>query len=312
MSAIKRVLLSILTFIFFPVIEAVKAIERSIKSLEQETRVNGARIIKANTDLFNEINESKMSIAIRDINEKIGLMMEIISGTQEKIGLVEVINDISKKPAFPVLFNLAGKTFNLLYEKEIAFEVLYNREEEVIECKLLIGNRKVETVKLSLIAPVEDNNPNRAIIDHGRVLLRKAGLYQIGGKKHSLSEIIGIKAAHILISFAQRNEKILPRELYDICSTAYIETIRPLYEQEAKGVDVQDTEADSINPATENPQEEVNRFDGYLNKGEDQTKEEAAEVDSDIVAEGIPGEETNAVGIPGENEATKIFNISSK
>ncbi|MCK9209231.1 MAG: hypothetical protein M0P61_00205 [Ignavibacteriaceae bacterium] len=260
----KKLLISILAFIFSPIINTIKEV--------------GHQIIERNRNALLELSmyaEGKMRELMERLEKIEQRQLETnyfiggVAATKDEgaqLGIIQVmgnlsqqLNHIGRKATMPLIFTAKGLVLNVLQCKKIMFECNWDNIN-VMRFLLMVDGTNADTFEYNFekisLDPGFEKSEDKPVFDFARVFLKKHTTLTNGKKNISIIDHIAIHASRLLISYVPQRDILYHAEIDMICFRSIISAVTPFYEKEKADSQARDKAEEP--KEIEQPKEEQN------------------------------------------------------
>lgn len=236
----KKLLISILAFIFSPIIKAINlAQEKIVENQNDWVSALGSTLIGRYENLMSGIAQLEQrqlegnyflggKAKTDDSDEELGIM-HILSN------MVQQLNHIGRKAAMPLIFTAKGVVINVIQCKKIMFECSWDNMN-ILRFLLMVDGTNADTFEYNLenisLDPEFSSSPDKPILDFARVFLKKHTTLTNGRKNVSIIDHIATNASRLLISYVPQKDILFHTDINMICFRSIISAVTPFYEKD--------------------------------------------------------------------------------
>ncbi len=242
----KKLLISILAFIFSPIINAINSAHEKIMELVIRLEQIEHRQMEANYFLGGKAKTEES-------DEQLGMIQALAN-------MVQQLNHIGRKAAMPLILTAKGMIINVVQCKKLLFECSWDHQN-TLQFWLMVDNIVADSFSFNLekisMEPGFEKTGDKPVFDFARVFLKKHTSLNNGKQNISIIDHIAIQATRILITYLPQRDLTFHANIDVVCYQAIINAIKPFYDKENAPAAVEQAKEEQN---TDNVEEQSNVF----------------------------------------------------
>jgi hypothetical protein len=236
----KKLLISILAFIFSPIINVLNELKEKLIEKHHDLILSLSANLTAEAmrthELLEKIEQRQLETnyfiggvaATKDEEAQLG-MMQVLGNLSQQL------NHIGRKATMPLIFTAKGLALNVLQCKKIMFECTWDNIN-VMRFLLMVDGIVADTFEYNFekisLDPGFEKSEDKPVFDFARVFLKKHTTLTNGKKNISIIDHIATSASRLLISYVPQRDILYHAEINMICFRSIISAVTPFYEKE--------------------------------------------------------------------------------
>jgi len=246
----KKLLISILAFIFSPITNAINsAREKIVEKQNSWASALSSMLLSRFDELvlrLEQIEQRQLETnyfiggvaATKDEGAQLGIIQVMGNLSQQ-------LNHIGRKATMPLIFTAKGLVINVLQCKKIMFECNWDNVN-VMRFLLMVDGTVADTFEYNFekisLDPGFEKSEDKPVFDFARVFLKKHTTLTNGKKNISIIDHIGTNASRLLISYVPQRDILYHAEIDMICFRSIISSVAPFYQKENAPQEEQNSE----------------------------------------------------------------------